>query len=125
VATIWVEDAETMIEQEQEDWKNAEKAQLIIRKSDNAFQEVLDAIWDSMNDLRSSENEEDVENTEDIAEDIELANLSEDDKPGWVIGTISKTVQHQMRSYQKSWKNLMNCCNQDREMRVTSSVREI
>lgn len=55
-----------------------------------------------MNDLRSSENEEDVENTEDIAEDIELANLSEDDKPGWVIGTISKTVQHQMRSYQKS-----------------------
>jgi hypothetical protein len=48
----------------------------------------LDAIGDSQSDLATSDDEEDGEDDEDT----EQGNLSEDDEPGWVMGTISKTV---------------------------------
>jgi len=49
-------------------------------------------------DLASSEDEEDGEDEDDDEEDKELGRLSEDDKPGWVIGTIPNMGQHRMES---------------------------
>jgi len=49
------------------------------------------AIGDSLSDLPRSDIEEDGEDEEN--EDTEPGKLSEEDKPGWVIGTISETVQ--------------------------------
>jgi len=99
-----VEDTETAIKQNQEDMSNVEKAGLTVRKPEKTFDEMLNAIGDSLSDLPSSNNEEDVDDEEDD-EHTEQGRLREDDEPGWVMGTISKTVQHCMeRFWQKQMK---------------------
>ena len=81
--------------QEQEHMRNIEKARSTTTKPDTALQEMLNAIADSLSDLASSEDEDDDEDYSD------LGKLSEDDEPGWVMGTISKTVQHCMESFRQ------------------------
>jgi hypothetical protein len=61
---------------------------------------MLNAIGDSLNNLASSEDVQDGEDNEDDEEDTDLGRLSDDDEPGWVMGTISKMVQHRMGSFQ-------------------------
>jgi len=56
------------------------------------------AIGDSLSDLASFDDGEDGEAEE---EETELGKLSEDDEPGWVMGTISKTVQQRMESFRQ------------------------
>jgi len=98
VATKRVEDAETAIKQKQEDMSNVEKAGLTTRDPEKTFEKMLNAIRDSLSDLASSEDEEDAEDEEED-DDTEQGKLSEDDKPGWVMGTISKTVQRRMERF--------------------------
>jgi hypothetical protein len=52
---------------------------------------MLVAIGDSLSDLASPDDGEDGEDEND--EETEQGKLSEDDEPGWVMGTITKTVQ--------------------------------
>jgi len=59
---------------------------------------MLNAIGDSLSAVASSKEEEDGDDEDDGEEDTELGKLSEDDEPGWVMGTISNTVQHGMES---------------------------
>jgi len=60
-----------------------------------------------MSNLASSEDEEDGDAEDDHDdEDTELGKLSDDDKPGWVMGTISKTVQHHMESVRQKQMRL-------------------
>jgi len=89
VASKPVQDAETAIIQEQEHMRNVEKARSTTTKPRTLFEEMLNAIWDSLRDLASSEAEEDEEDEDDDEDDSELGKLSEDDEPGWVMGTIS------------------------------------
>jgi len=104
VAQKRVEDAETAIKQKQEDMSNVEKAGLTTREPKKTFEEMLNAIGDSLSDVASSDDKEDVEDEEDD-DDTEQGKLSEEDEPGWVMGTISKTVQHHMeRFWQKQVK---------------------
>ena len=85
--------------------RNAEEAGLTTRKHENAFEEIMNAVGDSISDLASSDNEENGEDEADDKEDTELGKLSEDDKPSWVMGAISKTVQQHMESiWQKQRK---------------------
>lgn len=42
---------------------------------------------------------EDGADKEDVEEDTALGKLGDDDKPGWVMGTISKMLQHHMKSF--------------------------
>ena len=66
---------------------------------------MLNAIGDSLSDLASSDDEEDGEDWDDEEEDAAGGKLSEDDEPGWVMGTISKTVEHRMERFlQKQMK---------------------
>jgi len=74
--------------------RNAGNAELTATKPETSFEEMLNAIQYSMSDLASSDNREDVEDEDDDADNPELGKLSEDDDPGWVMGIISKTVQH-------------------------------
>jgi len=53
---------------------------------------MSNTIGDSLSDLASSENGEDGEDEDDDEEDPAGGKFSEDDEPGWVMGTISKTV---------------------------------
>jgi len=101
-----VQDAETAIMQEQEEKRNAEKARSTTKKPEDTFKEMLNAIRDSVSDLESSDNEEDAEDEEDDEEDAELGKLSNDDEPGWVIGTISKSVQHCLDSFRQKQMKL-------------------
>jgi len=104
VATKRVEDAETAIKQKQEDMSNVEKAGLTTREPEKTFEKMLNAIRDSLSDLASSDDEEDAEDEEED-DDTEQGKLSEDDKPGWVMGTISKMVQCRMERFcQKQMK---------------------
>jgi len=65
---------------------------------------MLNAIGDSLSDLASSADEEDAEDEQED-DDTEQGILSEDGEPGWVMGTISKTVQRRMeRFWQKQMK---------------------
>ena len=99
VARQRVQDAERPIMEEQEHMTNVEKVQSTTTKPKTMFEEMLDAIGDSLSDLSSSEDEENREDEDDDEEDTELGMLSEDDEPGWVMGTISKTVQHCVESF--------------------------
>jgi len=64
---------------------------------------MLKATRDNLSVPASCDNEEDGEDEED-EEDTELGKLSKDDEPGWVMGTISKTVQHRMENF---WQKQM------------------
>jgi len=90
--------------QEQEDISTAENAGATTRKPKNMFEEMLNAVGDSLSDLASSNDEQDGEDEEDDEEDAELGKLRDDDEPGWVMGTIFITVQHRMESF---WQKQM------------------
>jgi hypothetical protein len=93
VARKQVQDAETAMMQELKDMSTA------TGKSETTFEEILNAIGDSLSDHASSEDEKDEEDEEDDEVDTELSKLSDDDEPGRVMGTLSKTVQHRMESF--------------------------
>jgi len=98
-----VEDAEAAVQQEQDDMTLAEIPGLKSREPEKMFKEMLVAIGDSLSDLASSDDGEDGEEEDD--EETEQGNLSEDDEPGWVMGTITKMVQQRMeRFWQKQMK---------------------
>jgi len=94
VARKRVEDAEATVQQEQDDMTQAEIVELTSRETEKTFEEMLVAIGDSLSDLASSDDGEDGE--EEDEEQTEQGNLSKDDEPGWVMGTITKTVQQRM-----------------------------
>jgi len=94
-----VEDAEEAGQHEQEDMTHAEIAGLTSREPVKTFEEMLVAIGDSLSDLASSEDGKDGEEEDD--EKTEQGNLSEDDEPGWVMGTMTKTVQQRMERFRQ------------------------
>jgi len=104
VARKRVQDAETAIMQEQEHMRNVQKVRSTTTKPETTFEEILNAIGDSLSDLSSSEDQDDGEDEDDDEEDTELGKLSEDDEPVCVMGTISKMVQHHMESF---WQKQM------------------
>jgi hypothetical protein len=66
----------------------------------------FEAIGDSLSDPACSEDEEDGTDEDDDEDDIGHCKLREDDKPGWVMGTISKTVHHRMESIRQKQMRL-------------------
>jgi len=61
-------------------------------KPETMFEEMLNAIGDSLSDLASSITEQDVEDEEDDEEFTDPGKLSDDVEPGGVMGTITKMV---------------------------------
>ena len=56
------------------------------------FEEMLEAIGDSINNIATSDEEDDKDKEED-GEDNVNSELSDDNKPNWIVGTINKLVQ--------------------------------
>jgi len=83
---------------ELEDVTIVESAVASTRKPETMFQEMVNAIGDSLGDLASSDDEQDGEDKEHDEDDAELGKLSDHDEPGWLMGTISKAVRHRMES---------------------------
>jgi len=61
VARKRVQDPEIAIKQKSEDMRRAESGGVTCREPGQTFQEMLDAIWDSLSDLASWDDEEDGE----------------------------------------------------------------
>jgi hypothetical protein len=99
-----VEDAEAAVQQEQDDMPHAQIAGLTSREPEKTFEEMLVAIGDSLSDLASSDDGEDGEEEDD--EETALGNLSEDDEPGCVMGTIYKTIQQRMERFRQKQMKL-------------------
>ena len=127
-----VADAEVATRQQQENTGTAENAELTTREPEKMIEEMMVPIGDSLSDLASSDNGEDGEDEDD--EETEQGNLSEDDKPAWVMGTISKTVQQRMETYQQKrmkldeltqpgwWDAAGNFCERDKKHGVSESM---
>jgi len=96
-----VEATETAILKELKDMTTAERAGATTRKHETTFEEMSNAIGDSLSNLARSDDEQDRKDKEDDEGDTELGKLNDDDKPGWVMGTISKTVQNRMESFRQ------------------------
>jgi hypothetical protein len=93
-----VQDAETAIMQHM---MTAENGGATALKPQTTVEEMFNAIGDSLSDLPSSDDEQDGEDEEDDEDDTELGKLSDDDDPGWVMGTITKTVQYRIESFRQ------------------------
>jgi len=78
--------------QEQEDMRNDEEAWSTTRKLEKTVVKMLIAISGTMSNVTCFNDENDGEDEEDDEDDTEVGKLSEDDNPGLVMGTISKTV---------------------------------
>jgi hypothetical protein len=103
-ARMRVEDAKAAVQQEQDDMPHAEIAGLTSSEPEKTFEEMLVVIGDSLSDLASSDDGEDGE--EDDDEETEQGNLSKDDEPGWVMGTITKMVQQHMERFRQKQMKL-------------------
>jgi phosphate uptake regulator len=79
------------------DMTTADNTEGTTRKLESTLEKMFNATGESVSDLATSYNEKDGEDKEDVEEDSELGKLSEDE-PGWVMGTISKKVQHHVES---------------------------
>jgi len=112
VARKRVQAAETAIMQELNNITTVENVGATAGKPETTFQEMLNAIRDSRSDLASSHDEQDGEDVEDDEDDTELCKLSDDDEPGWVMGTISKMGQHRMESFRQKQMRLDNLTEQ-------------
>jgi len=99
VARKPVQNAETVITEEQEDRRNAENAGSTTWQSDQAFEEMFYAIRDSRSDFAHSNYEEDREDKASGGEDVDLGRLSEDGKPGQVMCIISRTGNRYMQRF--------------------------
>jgi hypothetical protein len=82
---------------------HAQTVGLTPREPEKTFEEMLVAIRESLSDLASSDDGEDGEG-EDA--EIEQRKLSEDDEPGWVMGTITKTVQQRLERFRQKQMKL-------------------
>jgi len=86
--------------------RKAEKAGLPTTMPDSAFEEMLNPIKDSLSDLASSDYVEDGLDEDDDEVDPGVGKLSKDDKPSWVMGTISNMVQHRKNHFQQKQMKL-------------------
>jgi len=99
-----VEDAEAAVRQEQEDIRKAENVGLTNGEPEKIFPEIKVAIGDGLSDLASSDDGEDREDEDD--QETEQGQMSEDDEPGWVMGTITKMVQQRFERFLQKQKTL-------------------
>ena len=123
------------MKQQQEDMRNAEKAGLTTTKPETTFEEMLNAIEESLSNLASSDNWEDGKDNDGDEEDHELGKRSENNEPGWVMGTIYKTVQHRMGCFpqrqmrldeltQPGWGDAPNYFNEIDQKYGTTELQE-
>jgi hypothetical protein len=99
VARKRVQDAQTAMMQKEEHIVNVENGRSITTKPEITFEEMLNAIGDSLRDLASSDNEADGDGDDDDEADTVHGKLSDDDEPAWVRCTISKMVQQRLESF--------------------------
>jgi len=80
---------------------------------EESFQEMMVAIWNSLSDLARSDDGENGEDKDD--EESEQGQLSRDHEPGWVMATITKTIQQCMERFRQKQMKLDEMTQTGRE----------
>jgi hypothetical protein len=111
--------------QEQQYMGNVEKGRSTTTNCEMTFEEMLNAIEVSLSNLSTSKDEADGADEDDDEEYTGHGTLSEDDKPVWVMSTISTIVQHCMESFRPKQLRLDELRHPGGGIRRTTSVREI
>jgi len=93
-----VEDAEAAFQKTQENMNHAEAARLTRREPKKTYDEMHFATIDRLCDLASSDSMED---EDDVDEEIGQGIMSEDDETGWLMGTITTTIQQCMARFRQ------------------------
>jgi len=94
------------MKQEQDDTRNAEQVGWATSKPETTFEEMLNAIGDSLSDLASSDDREDGEDENYDEDDPVGGKHGENDQLGCVMGTISKPVPHRMERFRQKQMKL-------------------
>jgi hypothetical protein len=68
------------------------------------FEEIMIAIGHSVSDVGSSDDKEHGDDTDE--KDTELGKRSDDDEPGWVVGTISQMVWQRVQKFRQKYMTL-------------------
>jgi hypothetical protein len=71
------------------------------RHPETPVEEMLNVTTDSLSDLASSNDDQHGDDVDDDEEHTDLGKLSDDDEPGWVMGTITKMVECSMVSFRQ------------------------
>ena len=111
---------------------HAQLAGLTSRELNKTFEKMLIAIGVSLSDLASSHDGEDGEDEDE--EETEQGIPSEDDEPSWVMGTITKLVQHRMVRFrqkqmkfdeltQLGWEDAADYFREQNKKSLTSELR--
>ena len=103
-----VQDTVTAILQEQEHMANVENARSTTTKHETSFEDLPNAVGDSQSDQSSSHDEENWEDKDDYAEDTDHGKVNKDDRPGWVMRTITEMVQYRIESFRHKPFSLQN-----------------
>jgi len=99
-----VNDVEVAVQHNKDDMQHAKITGLTIKEPKQTFEEMNVALRDSLSDIASSDNGQDGEHEDD--QETEQSKLSEDDEPGWVMGTVTKTSKQCMERFQQRQKKL-------------------
>ena len=86
--------------------RNAEQAGLTTTKRETTFEEMMNAIEDSLSDHSSSDDREDGEDEDDDQDDPVGGKFREHDETGWVMGTISTLVQYRRERFRQKQMKL-------------------
>jgi len=92
--------------QELNDKTRSETVGTMTGKPETTFEEMLNTIRDSLSNLASSDGEQVGQEKGYDEDDTELRKLSDDDEPGWVIGTMYETVQQRMEHFRQNQMKL-------------------
>jgi len=92
-------DAGEAVQQELEEIKQAEILGLMTREPEKIFEETMVAMEDDLNDLASSDDGEDGEDEDD--KETKQGKVCKYDKHGWVMGTITNTLQQRMERFRQ------------------------
>jgi hypothetical protein len=86
---------------EPENKSNAENMGLTTRMFEKTFEQMLNTIGNAMCDHAISNDEQHGDDEKGDDKVIELSKMREDDEPGWVMGTISKTGKQRMEHFRQ------------------------
>jgi hypothetical protein len=98
-ARIQVEDAHAAVRKELEDTETTENVGLTTTEPEKMCPEMMVAIRGSLSHIASLNHGEDGEDEDDA--DTEQDKISENDKPGWVMGTVAKRVKLHMERFRE------------------------
>jgi hypothetical protein len=99
-----VEEAQAAVQRAQNKSEKSENELPAVVRQQQTFEEMLDAIGDSLSDVASSD--DDLEEEEEEEDDDEDSVAEDEAEPGWVAGSIPQSVQERIDNHRQKQMKL-------------------